>query len=346
MIIEKMSQDLGVSTAFITSLANGASYEYKSYWVSKRNGKKREIHQPSRKLKALQIWILRNVLNVIPTHLGAMAYQPGSSIMKNARVHAASRYLVRLDVWNFFPSIRAEDFDLFVAKREQLASTWSNEDKQILRSLLFRHGKLTIGAPTSPTVSNVLCFDLDSKLDEYATNRGLRYSRYADDMFFSSTTPNLLSGVETYVETVLSTLELPANLKLNKVKTVHCSRKRRRIVTGISLGSDGKARVPRHLKRKARSMIHKFEALSEAERLSLAGTISFIAGFEPNFLNNLVLKYGLDAVKRATTLPPILERQRIHLPKVQPSPPSKSRRSGNTILRDILKAAGFDLGND
>jgi RNA-directed DNA polymerase len=346
MIIERMAQDLGVSTTFIRSVANGASYEYKKYSVPKRNGKTRDIHHPSRKLKSLQTWILRNVLDGIDSHPAAMAYRPGSSIMKNAQIHSASRYLVRLDLANFFPSIQVEDFQSFIDTREQLTSKWSQEDKETLRSLLFRHGKLTIGAPTSPALSNVLCFDLDSELQDYASNLGLRYSRYADDMFFSSTAPNLLSRAEEDVENIISTLEFPANLKLNKAKTVHCSRKRRRIVTGISLGSDGKARVPRELKRKVRSKIFKFETLSETERVSLAGMISYIAGFEPNFLNSLILKYGPEAVRRATTLLPILERQRIHLPKVQPSPPTKVRRSGKAILRELLRAAGYDLGRD
>lgn len=95
MIISQMAEALGLSITFVANLTKTASYEYKSYAIAKRDGGYRTICHPSRRLKALQRWLLLNVIDRLPVHNAAYAYRHGRSVFDNARVHASSRYLLR-----------------------------------------------------------------------------------------------------------------------------------------------------------------------------------------------------------------------------------------------------------
>ena len=98
---------------------------------------------------------------------------------------------------------------LYRSKRQHLFKDWSDRDFEWFCLLVFRFGKLTIGAPTSPAISNVLCFDLDVLLDGIAQSRGANYTRYADDLFFSTNEPKVLAHVENDVKASIATLSSP-----------------------------------------------------------------------------------------------------------------------------------------
>src|SRR5436305_9954714 len=185
MIIERMASDLGLPAPFIMSLAMGASHEYKSYKIPKRTGGLRLIHHPSRRLKALQRWLLRNVIDTLPVHEAATAYRKDRSILNNAEVHARSGYLLRMDLADFFPSTTETDLRTFMQDRPNKFHDWTHLDTEVFCRLVTRHSVVTIGAPTSPGLSNVLCYDLDVQLHELCKRSSVIYTRYADDLFFS-----------------------------------------------------------------------------------------------------------------------------------------------------------------
>lgn len=299
MIIEQMAGDLGLTAEFIELRSRRASFEYKEYTVQKRDGGRRTIHHPSRALKALQRWLLVNVIESFPMHAAAFAYTKGRSIFDNARIHKQSRYLLRMDMANFFPSIRETDLTKYIQQHTALFSDWTPRDIDVFSRLVFRHGSLSIGAPTSPALSNAFCYDLDLRISEFCARQDVRYSRYADDLFFSTERPNLLRDVETEIAKIIPQLELPAGLRINTAKTRHSSKRRVRRVTGIVLGSDGEAYVSRTYKRTIRALLHKYDSLTLEQRASLAGMIAYVIGFEPHFINSLISKYGLPRVRAA-----------------------------------------------
>jgi len=347
MIIERMTVELGLTPQFVKNLAITASYEYKKFTVKKKNGGDRDIFHPSRKLKSVQIWMLRKILEQFPVHEAATAYRPGLSIYDNATRHASGRYLLRLDLEKFFPSIKISDFSKFIENNPDTFENWTAEDKRCTSLLMFRSGELTIGAPTSPALSNILCFQLDVEVSKMARHHGLMYTRYADDLFFSSIKPNVLASVTEEVKIILDQITIPAALKINQNKTWHSSKKGRRRVTGVTLGSDGKPHIPRSYKRIIRSMVHKYEQLNEMQKVALPGMISFVAGEEPEFVNSLITKYGFERISQVTKVLSLAERQRIHVPKVKLSSLKIPRaRSAHEQLREILKRAGYDLGTD
>jgi RNA-directed DNA polymerase len=299
MIVERMAGELFLPTNFIARLAKSASYEYKEYLIPKHAGGNRMIEHPSRRLKAVQKWLLANVLEAWPVHDAATAYRKGRSIWQNAATHVGSAYLLRMDLKDFFPSLSADDLRRYRAKRPIVFREWTDEDFAWFTHFVFRFDRLTIGAPTSPAMSNALCFDLDVALQGISESQGVRYTRYADDLFFSTNEKDVLSNIEGLVEVTLKSLEVPRNLQLNTGKTRHSSKKGARRVTGIVLGCDGKCHVGRQLKRKVRSQVHKLGTLSPDQRARLAGTITYIMGFEPDFINSLIQKYGYEIATSA-----------------------------------------------
>jgi RNA-directed DNA polymerase len=305
MIIERMARDLGLPKRFIENLARGASHEYKVYYVKKRNGGFREIHHPSKRLKALQRWFLSNVLDRLPVHAAAAAYREGRSIFDNAKIHAPHAYLLRMDLTNFFPSIKEQDLRKYISEQSAFFSGWNVADVEAFCLIVCRYGAVTIGAPTSPALSNAICYELDVRLHSLCERRAVKYSRYADDLFFSCDQPHILRRLEGDVTDLVTKLEVPANLKVNASKTRHSSRRQTRRVTGITLSSDGKASIGRSLKRRIRGLIYKFESLDRPSQASLAGMIAYAVGFDPQFKNNLIDKYGLTRVRQVTRMTPL-----------------------------------------
>lgn len=299
MLIENLAAGAGLKSDFVRSFARGASHAYKTYPITKRDGGEREINHPSKELKFLQRWLLLYVLPDFPVHPAAMAYQKGMSIYKNAAVHASSKYLLRMDFTKFFPSIKADDLRAYKASRPAPFNGWTHDDFNTFCMIVFRNSELTIGAPTSPAISNALCFDMDAAIEDLCAKRGVQYTRYADDLFFSTLEPNVLQPLQTVIERLVAGLKLPAHLTLNAAKTRHSSRKGARRVTGIVIGSDRKPHIGRSLKREIRGMIHRVDSLDDDARLRLSGLLGYAVGFDKKFKNDLIIKYGNERMDKA-----------------------------------------------
>jgi len=299
-LLEQMAAGLGLPKVTIQVLARKANHAYKVYTIPKRSGGSREIHHPSKELKALQRWLLQNVINYWPVHGAAAAYRPNLSIAHNAKRHAGSNYLLRMDLQNFFPSITSEDVKTYLTQSDfSKLEKWQSVDFDLFTALVCRNGQLTIGAPTSPALSNALCADLDHELEAVAHARDTIYTRYADDLFFSTVRADVLRVFPDLVKEILKSLGCPAGLAINDSKTRHSSKKGRRQITGLVLGSDGVVGVGRKRKRYIRSLIHSFDTLAPTERQRLAGLIAFTRSVEPDFINALIIKFGSNRIVQA-----------------------------------------------
>lgn len=293
MIKDLMARELALPLSYINRVAARASHSYKTYTIAKRDGGDREIHHPARPLKALQRWLAQKVISRWPVHACAMAYRKGVSIADNANVHRRFAYSIRIDLQSFFPSIDAQDVNAFIKVVEP---GWDSDDCDLFCRLVCRHDVLTIGAPTSPALSNAMCHDLDVQLAKLLD--GGAYTRYADDLVFSTNRRDVLCNVEAQVSEVLKVLACPRGLLVNKGKTLHLGRKRRRLVTGVVVGSDSNVHVGRQRKREIRALVHQFDRLDSAAQMRLAGLIAHAVSIDKDLVNDLVLKYGAAAIKR------------------------------------------------
>jgi hypothetical protein len=138
---------------------------------------------------------------------------------------------------------------------------------------------------------------LDEKVDSAAKLLGATYTRYADDMYFSTGQPNMLTDLANVVRELIAGHECP-RLTLNEEKTSFVSRKQRVQVTGLILKPDGGISVGRKRKRHVRGQVHRFlnGQLDAADVSSLKGMLAYIRSVEPEFLDRLATKYGADAL--------------------------------------------------
>ena len=285
----------------IVLIATAAS-RYKVHFIDKRGGRgRREIAQPTKEIKFLQRLLISEELQRLPVHDAAVAYRTGQSILDHAQPHAAARYLLKLDFTNFFPSLT------WGALEHRLSRdvSYSKVELWILSNLLCRRAKrtntfqLSIGAPSSPHISNYVLHEFDSRMTEFCATKKVRYTRYADDLAFSTSMPTVLDDVEAEVRRLIAELAY-LGLSLNESKTINVSTKHRRTLVGLTLSNEGRASIGRDAKRELRSNIYRLSqgSLSPPEIAYLRGRLAFTFAIDPEFVNQLLARYGFDSIDR------------------------------------------------
>lgn len=157
------------------------SKQYHTFKIKKKNGSDRSINAPSKKLYSIQKWILDNILNNISVSEYAMGFCKNKSIVDNAKKHLNKSCIINLDIEDFFTSIkRKRVFGIFYY------CGYTKYVSYILSRLCTYFDYLPQGAPTSPIISNIVCYKLDKRLAGLAKKFNASYTRYADDITFSS----------------------------------------------------------------------------------------------------------------------------------------------------------------
>ena len=301
-IIERIQSDFSLSRHDVRVLLYTAAYRYKLHFIEKRHGRgKRLIAQPTAEIKMLQRWAIENYVSKLPIHKAATAYRPSVSIKDHAAVHAGNRYLLKLDFQDFFPSILGAHFLMHLKSHMRIL----DDDANLLMKLLFRFDKenkdyvLSIGAPSSPAVSNTIMYDFDNALAKYCKSHDIDYTRYADDLALSTNKPKALDDAFIFIKRLCSGMPYP-RLQLNDAKTVFTSKKHKRQLTGLILTNDGKPSLGRDKKRLIRSMAHRFSLneLPEDQILHLRGLLAFTFSIEPLFVTSVKRMIGEEAFQR------------------------------------------------
>lgn len=307
-IVLVLSQEMLAPPSEIKLFINTAPYRYKVYEIPKRSGNGyRKIAQPSSVLKFMQKVVLEKCFQDLPIHSAAAAYMAGMGIKENAARHKRNKYLLKMDFSNFFPSIVSDDFIRHV---ELHKGGLSQRDAEAIRKIFFwiekrdpqRVHKLSIGAPSSPFISNTIMYEFDSKMTTICEQYGVTYTRYADDLTFTTNNRGVLFEFPGLVDRVCKEISYPA-LSINAKKTVFSSKKNNRHVTGLVLTNDGKVSLGRDRKRYVKSLVYQFSigALDEAQMQKLRGLISFAKHVDFSFYISLVKKYGDTVVSDIVT---------------------------------------------
>ena len=175
---------------------------YAEFKVKKKSGAERSIHSPVAGLKSIQKTLSFVLQCVYEPHNAAMGFVRDKSIVDNAKLHVGNIYVYNIDLKDFFPSVdQARVWKCFqltpfnLARNGVLANIIASlccTEMEVERKSetgeweKVKRNVLPQGAPTSPVITNIVCQKLDYLLSGVAKRFGLKYSRYADDITFSS----------------------------------------------------------------------------------------------------------------------------------------------------------------
>lgn len=298
MLIQLIARTTQIEEEKLRHLAESANRRYKVYHIPKRGHGKRKIEHPSREIKALQRWILRVIIDQFPIHHAATAYHKGSGIRENAERHRASKYTNRYDFANFFPSFTQESVEGFVqVEAGKLGMLLDADDLRFVGNIVCRNKHLTIGAPSSPAITNAMMFEFDQSLFEFCQSKGLIYTRYADDLFISSNEPGKLAKLEVHIAKAKRDVS-HLSLRLNRKKTAYLSKKFGRRITGVTITSDHKLSIGRERKREIKALVHQWTngQIDKDKVHYMRGLLAFARDIEPEFEGRLKAKHGEKAI--------------------------------------------------
>lgn len=226
-------------------------------------GKKRVFYTPGEQLKKAQRklnhWFReekRKHWETSGTPNKAL-FQIESSCVNHARLHAGKKHILQVDIRNFFSSVTQQRVYQFFKHNV------TNDNLAACLALLTTYkNMLPTGAPSSSAVAELLIHALDEKLNAYSRKNNLTYSRYVDDLCFSSTHYINMSTLFEIEDIVTS-----EHFQLNHNKSRFRSNKARQTITGITVNEH--PNVDRKYMRILRSVVHSIQTKGLEKSLDL-----------------------------------------------------------------------------
>lgn len=266
---------------------------YTKHTIKKQNGKLRILHEPKPVLKEVQGQLLQFIytnenkewknrryprkVNKFILRDCAVAYRPGISVVRNANFHVANELVMKLDIKDFFGSVKTDKLlpfwlNLLSTKSHYLyqlgilARELSQEEKLVeltklskkLVNVISLNGFLPQGSPTSGILANHYLVRFDKFFLDYCIRNGLNYSRYSDDITVSGSKDKLKP--QAVLGTINRLIKLE-QLQLNRTKTRVLRKHQRQIVTGVVVNE--KKSVPKTLKRGLRQQMYYLKKFGE-----------------------------------------------------------------------------------
>lgn len=239
--LDDVAAALHLTPKFLRYILYGrkARRDYTDFNIQKRTGGIRKISAPPKCLLDLQQKLL-TLLKPMYAHKSCVhGFCDTRSIVSNAKAHLGSRFVVNLDLSNFFPTIY---FGRVKGVFTNPPFNFGEQAAMVLAQICCHHdGTLPQGGAMSPLISNLVCRGLDNELVEFSKKHKLRYTRYADDLTFSTSRtvlpPDLIDIRSDPVEAGPEVLAVISKHTFAvNVKKVKCrSRTRRQEVTGLTV---------------------------------------------------------------------------------------------------------------
>lgn len=254
---------------------------YTTFEIPKRNSETRTICAPSGDLKILQeklsnlLWLYQKSIweekgiNPNVSH----AFEKEKSIITNARIHRNKRFVLNLDLENFFDCFHFGRVQGYFEKNNNFKLP--HDVAVILAQLTCYQGRLPQGAPSSPIITNLICQSLDTYLLRVAKKYKLDYTRYADDLTFSTNDRHFVENQEKFLAEANAVIKR-AGFSINEKKTRLQFKESRQEVTGLIVNK--KLNVNHSYVRKTRAMAHQLYTTGEYLIDGVPGTLKQLEG--------------------------------------------------------------------
>ena len=236
---------------------------YSNFSIPRSNGQPRVIDVPVRTLKYIQRLIHESLVQIYRPHPAVHGFMCGRSVLTNASNHLNSRYVLNIDLQDFFPTItRQRIFGRLVKPPYSLQNRVANA----IAALTTNHlGRLPQGSPASPVIANIVAASLDHEIARLCGPLGCRYTRYADDITISKSRGEMPPSVARYptargtgsviIGDRLAKIIYDQGFRINERKSRLQSYGKRQTCTGLVINGD-KPTPPKRYVRRLRSLVH------------------------------------------------------------------------------------------
>ena len=296
---DELADYIGVPRSKLTYILYVKKTEnlYTSFDIPKKNGGVRHIHAPRKELKQIQKNLAevlyryeKELANVYGTNLNiSHAFERKKSIITNAKIHRNKRFVINIDLENFFDSFHFGRVRGYFMKNKNYQ--FSKEIATIIAQITCYEGKLPQGAPSSPVITNMICNIFDMRLLRLAKKYKIDYTRYADDLSFSTNDKKFLNLEQQFFDELHCEVKR-AGFSINEKKTRVQYRDSHQEVTGIVVNK--KLNVDREYCKATRAMAHQLYKTGEytidgdekGTMAQLEGRFSFINQLDKYNNNN------------------------------------------------------------
>lgn len=213
---------------------------YSYFEIPKKNGDKRKIYSPNKILSNIQRKVLtilearqevifseNNIVNKI-----SHGFQKRKNIITNAVPHKNKRYIINVDLKDFFESFHFGRVRGYFMTNKHFEM--SKDVSKIIAILCCYNGALPQGAPTSPFITNLIFQSVDNRILKLCRKYKLDYTRYADDLTFSTNDKNFINNKDVFLLELKCLIER-AGFKINNAKTRIQDKHHKQKVTGLTV---------------------------------------------------------------------------------------------------------------
>ena len=241
-----------------TSVPN--SKRYHDFYIAKKSGGQRHISAPVNGLKCIQTYLNIIFQAIYEPSQWAMGFTQNRSVVDNAQMHIGQNYVFNLDIKDFFPSIpQARVWGRLKVRPFNFSKELANVIAGLccMKVVTEESEKYILpqGAPTSPLLTNAICDKLDYKLSRLAQQYGLKYSRYADDITFSSM-HNVYQQDSKFIKSLFQIIQ-EQGFQVNETKTRLQKKGSRQEVTGLIVSD--KINVTRNYTEGIRNVLYMWQ---------------------------------------------------------------------------------------
>lgn len=216
--VDSLAKTLGCAPKILRDLTRDTSNSYTCFSISTKKGKEREVYEPKYELKKLQKKINSRIFEkvIYPTYLQGGIKDKASprDYIQNSKIHAGSKFLISVDLSDFYHSIQADSVTSIFKNFFQ----FPDDVSEILKSAVTLNDKVPQGACTSSYIANLVFFNSEYSLVSKLRSRGFNYSRLLDDITISSEKIIEHKKVTEIINSVVS-LATKHSLNLNSKKT-------------------------------------------------------------------------------------------------------------------------------
>lgn len=270
-----------------------------------KKGEEKELYAPKDKLKKYHNFLNRFIVRFMKENDNVVfSYKEGTSVYKAVYPHKKNNFFLTIDIKSFFDNISKDNVKKTIL--ENLDNYTINPDDiknniDSILNLLTYENKLPRGFSTSPILSNAILYKFDNKIEEFCKKNAIVYSRFSDDLIFSSENKINKNLILENINRELKNIN--SNLEIKSEKTKLTNKYNRIKILGLIILPNGHITVDKKYKKEIEVCLHYYltnkeklynylETNNDKKILRIYGLLNYINGIDKQYIQKLRKKYG------------------------------------------------------